>query len=96
MSDKDRIDQIMNRLETTQRILPNEDFISKMESVALAFVSPSKNVSRSTIMSIAASLLLLVMANIYTINKVSISSSETNTETLYEDYSFVPSNTIYQ
>ncbi len=94
MRDKKSIDQIMSSLDNVKKNNPDVKFVDRMESLAVAYAFKSSYFSKSIILSIAASLLLLIVANIYTLSDYNPNSKE-KIET-YTSYSLVPINSIYK
>lgn len=88
-------ENIINALNTSRKAVPSEDFISRMEQVALAYSAKVSSFSRQTLIGIAASFVLLVTVNIYAVDMYNDLTSSTQQESSEESYNLVPTNSIY-
>lgn len=84
--DKEKIE---SQLESIQRIEPGEDFLLKMENIAIRALNPISKVSRLQIILVAASLALLVFANFFLL------SQSTDTSAISDAYNLIPTKAIY-
>jgi len=97
MHDQEWVNKLLNSLDNVEKAQPDESFLQRMESVAVRYVSTSKRVTRPALLSIAASMLLLIFANVYTIRTMNANET-TGQEVGYEStgqYDLVPAKSFY-
>ncbi|MEN0052002.1 MAG: hypothetical protein AAF806_33360 [Bacteroidota bacterium] len=88
------IDKILEDLAQVERAMPSEQFLKRMENVAVAYVVARSQMSKTTVLAIAASFALLLTANIWIWNE--FQSTTTESTTLVEtDYDLIPTKSIY-
>jgi len=70
MDDKQLLDDLMNLLEEVDKPSPSDDLVSRLESKVLDHYDHPKfvRIQLRTVLSLAASFLLLMMINIYALN----------------------------
>jgi hypothetical protein len=96
MEDKHIPDIILNALEQSTKAQPSEALLLKMENIALAYSAKVASFSRQAALGIAASFLILMVVNIYTVNKYYVKGTETNLTDTADIYNLVPTKSIYK
>ena len=94
MDKKNFTQTILNSLDEANKAMPSESFLLKMEALVLAYQQVEEKFSRKTLLSIAASLLLLISINtlLLTQNNQKDSASPVIEE---QAYNLIPAKSIY-
>lgn len=87
--------QIIEGLDASQKAMPSEAFLHRMEQVALAYSSKISAFSKQAIIGIAASFLVLLSVNIYAINEYNKLISASQTEVSDDSYNLIPAKSVY-
>ena len=88
-------EEILNGLESSKRAMPSEAFLKRMESMADAYINVVERFSKRTILGIAASLLILISANIYVVANCSSAKENTSVASVNSGYDLMPAKSIY-
>lgn len=88
-------DKLWNSLENSNKAVPSEDFMLKMENIALAYSQQVASFSTQAMIGLAASFLLLVAVNIYAVSNYNIGNSDSNESVYSESYDLIPTKFIY-
>lgn len=92
MKNDKSIDELLHTLSNTQKVIPSDSFIDKVESKALGFAALKAKYGKQTMIAICAILAIFFAINLWTIYQ-----SETTTgtnENVQTEYNTVPVNTI--
>lgn len=94
MNNKEIIDNIILSLDSADQAVPSKAFLKRMEQAAQKFHFTSNTISNNTLIGIAASFLLLAMANFYVISEHD-SSALIFDESSVQNYELVPTKKLY-
>lgn len=98
MSDnKHWVDHIMNELDTASKVTADEDFIIRMQKLAIEQSMVKSKVSKSMLVGIAASLLILFSMNIWIYTSAYNTKGQTelaSTDDTREGMYLIPTNFI--
>lgn len=96
MQDDKNIEIIMAGLEKANKAVPSAEFLAKMEGFARAYSVRIESFSRTVLLGMAASLLLLFAVNIYAVNHYSELNKNDFEESSVETYHLIPTKTLYE
>ena len=87
----DKIDKekIESQLEAIQKAAPDEQFLLRMEDLAIRSLKPMSKISRMQIFLVAASLALLLVANVMLVQQSG------DTTALADAYNLIPTKSAY-
>ena len=87
----DKIDKekIERQLDKIQKVSPDENFLLRMETLAIRALRPATKISRIQILLVAASLALLLIANVFLVQQ----SGEISA--LSDAYNLIPTKSAY-
>jgi len=95
MEHKSKSEEIIKALEHSQKAIPSEEFLSRMEHFAELYTTVRDNISIKSILGIAASFALLIALNIGMIgNANKVDKTETNAQ-VESAYNLIPTKSLY-
>ena len=96
MENHKNADKILESLDHSRRAVPSDEFLQKMENLAIRYTAVVDKVSLSTIVGIAASFTLLIMINMMVLNKSNDTSAEQSfTTNTTSSYDLIPTKSLY-
>ena len=95
MEKKNFTNNILESLEGAKKAMPSEDFLLRMENMAAKYAKVPKQIPIRSLYGIAASLLILVFANVYVLSNQDDAGSTEETVIVYDSYDLIPSKSIY-
>ena len=95
MEKKNFTNNILESLEGAKKAMPSEEFLSRMENMAAKYAKVPKRIPIRSLLGIAASLLILVFANVYVLSNQNNAGSSEETAIVYDSYDLIPSKSIY-
>lgn len=95
MENQDKINRLIDCLETSRKIEPSSEFLLKMENIALRYSTVIEKVSLRALMGIAATFLVLIMVNLMIITKSNNQISEPTIDNTATSYDLIPTKSYY-
>ena len=95
MENQNNADKITESLEHCRRAEPSEEFLQKMENLALKYTAIVDKVSLRAIVGIAASFLLLLMVNMMIVSKSGTTIIDQSTTEIASSYDLIPTKSLY-
>lgn len=95
MDKKNFADTVLKSLDNAKKAEPSVAFLLKMEAMAKAYVGVQEKIAFKHILGIAASLIILITMNVYTLDKQDNISKDEVFVQAENNYNMIPTKSIY-
>ncbi len=96
MENHNKPELYINSLDNSRKAEPSEEFLLRMEQLALRYITVVDKISLRAILGIAATFLLLLIVNVMIMKKSTVSSNTQSSGEMHSSsYDLIPTKSLY-